>query len=51
MIPEEHLENDEISFQNVYGHNEPVKLRIQDMFITYSLHTVSVSFCFVGILA
>ena len=25
MKPEEHLENDEISFLNVYGHREPIK--------------------------
>ena len=36
MISEEHWENDEISFKNVNGHNEPVKLRILGgMLITY----------------
>ena len=35
MISEEHWGNDKISFQNVFGHREPVKLRIRGMFITY----------------
>ena len=29
LITEEHSKKDEISFQNVYGHREPVNLRIQ----------------------
>ena len=29
MISEEHCENDEISFQIVYGPREPVKFRIR----------------------
>ena len=29
MISEEHWKNDEISFQNVYGHRESVELRVQ----------------------
>ena len=35
MISEEHWENDEILFQNVYGHRESVVLRVQVMLITY----------------
>ena len=35
MISEERWENDEISFQNVHGHREPVNVRIKGMFITY----------------
>ena len=35
MISEKHWENDEISFQNVYGHREPVNLMIGGMLITY----------------
>ena len=35
MISEEHWKNDEILFQNVYGHRETVVLRVQVMFITY----------------
>ena len=27
MISEEHLENDEISFLNVYGHRDPIKFK------------------------
>ena len=34
-ISEEHWKNDEILFQNVYGHRESVVLRIQVMLITY----------------
>ena len=36
MISEEHWKNDEISFQNVYGHRESVDLRVQEVLITYS---------------
>ena len=35
MISEEHWKNDEILFQNVYGHRESVVLRVQEMLITY----------------
>ena len=37
MISEEHCENDndEISFQNVYEHREPVNIRIRRMLVTY----------------
>ena len=35
MISEEHWKNDEILFQNVYGHREFVVLRVQVMLITY----------------
>ena len=35
MISDEHLKNDEILFQNVYGHRESVVLRVHVMFITY----------------
>ena len=35
MISEEHLKNDEILLQNVYGHRESVVLRVQVMLITY----------------
>ena len=35
MILEEHWKNDEILFQNVYGHRESVVLRVQVMLITY----------------
>ena len=35
MISEEHLKNDEILFQNVYGLRESVVLRAQVMLITY----------------
>ena len=35
MISEEHWENDEILFQNEYGHREPVKLRVRGTLITY----------------
>ena len=35
MISEEHWENDEISFQNVYRHNESVQSMIRGMVITY----------------
>ena len=35
MISEEHWENDEISFRNVYEHMEPVKLRLRAILITY----------------
>ena len=35
MISEEHWKNDEILFQNVYGHRGSVFLRVQVMLITY----------------
>ena len=35
MISEEHWKNDEILFQNVYGHRESVVLRVQLLLITY----------------
>ena len=35
IISEEHWKNDEILFQNVYGHSESVVLRVQVMLITY----------------
>ena len=35
MISEEHWKNDEILFQNVYGHRESVVLRVQVMLIRY----------------
>ena len=35
MISEEHLKNDEILFQNVYGHRVSVNLRVRGMLITY----------------
>ena len=35
MISEEHWENDEILFQIVYAHREPVTLWIRGMLITY----------------
>ena len=35
MISEEHWTNDEILFQNVYGHRESVVLRVQVMVISY----------------
>ena len=35
MISEEHWENDEISFQNVYRNNESVNSMIRGMLITY----------------
>ena len=35
MISEEHWKNDEILFQNVYGHRESVVLNIQVMFIIH----------------
>ena len=35
MILEEHGENDEILFQNVYRHRQSVVLRVQVMLITY----------------
>ena len=35
MISKEHWKNDEIVFQNVYGHRESVVLRVQVMLITY----------------
>ena len=35
MISEEHLKNDEILFQNVYGHRESAVLWVQVMLITY----------------
>ena len=36
MISEGHRKNDEILFQNVYGHRKSVVLRVQVMRITYS---------------
>ena len=47
MISEEHWKNDEILFQNVYGHRESVVLRVQVMLIAYCF----VTFCFMGTLA
>ena len=38
MISEEHWKNDEILFQNVYGHRESVVLRVQVMLITYCFY-------------
>ena len=35
MMSEEHWKNDEIVFQNVYGHRESVVLRVQVLLITY----------------
>ena len=35
MISVEQWKNDEILFQNVYGHRESVVLRVQVTFITY----------------
>ena len=35
MISEEHWKNDEILFQNVFGHRDTVVLRVQVMLITY----------------
>ena len=35
IISQEHWKNDEILFQNVYGHRESVVLRVQVMLITY----------------
>ena len=35
MISKEHWKNDEILFQNVYGHRESVVLRVHVMLITY----------------
>ena len=35
MISEEHWKNDELLFQNVYGHRESVVLRVQVMLIAY----------------
>ena len=37
MISEEHLENDEIMFQNVYGQRESVELRIRGVLVTNSV--------------
>ena len=31
MISEEHLKNEEIMFQNVYGHRESVELRLRGL--------------------
>ena len=42
MISEEHWKNDEIMFQNVYGHRESAVFRVQVMLIT----TVFVTFGF-----
>ena len=47
MISEEHWKNDEILFQNVYGHKESVVLRVQVMLIKHCF----VTFCFTGTLA
>ena len=47
MISEEHCKNDEILFQNVYGHMESVIVRVKVMLITYFF----VTFCFMGTLA
>ena len=47
MISEEHWKNDEILFQNVYGHRESVVLNVQAMLNTYCF----VTFCFMGTLA
>ena len=44
MISEEDLENDEIMFQNVYGHSKSVELRIRGILVT---HCVS-DFLFYG---
>ena len=35
MISEEHCKTDEILFHNVYGHRDPVDLRVQGMLNTY----------------
>ena len=40
MISEEHWKNNEILFQNVYGHRESVVLRVQVMLITYCFYDV-----------
>ena len=47
MISEEHWKDDEILFQNVYGHRESVVLRVQVLLITYCF----VTFGFKGTLA
>ena len=47
MISEEHSENFEILFENVYGHWEPVNVRI----LGISLRIVFVTYCFMDILA
>ena len=47
VISEEHWKNDEILFQNVYGHRESVVLRVRVMLITYCF----CDFCFMGTLA
>ena len=47
MISEEHWKNDEVLFQNVYGHRESVVNRVQVMLITYCF----VTFGFMGTLA
>ena len=47
IISEERWKNDEILFQNVYGHRESVVLRVQ----VISLLTVFVTFGFMGTLA
>ena len=49
MISEEHWKNDEILFQNVYGHRESVVLRVQVMLIRYC--SSFVTFGFMGTLA
>ena len=47
-VSEEHWKNDEILFQNVYGHRESVIFGVQVMLITYCFF---VTFCFMGTLA
>ena len=47
MISEEHWKNDEILFQNRFGHRESAVLRVQVMLITYCF----CDFCFMGTLA
>ena len=46
MISEEHWNNDEILFQNVFGHRESVVLKVQVMLIAYFI----VTFGFMGTL-
>ena len=38
LISEEHWKNDEILFQNVYGHWESIGLTVQVMLITYCFY-------------
>ena len=47
-ISVEHRKNDEILFQNVFGHRESVNLRVRVMLITYCFLRL---FCFMGTLA